>query len=157
MTAARRPASRSGSTPTLPAFGSRPAAGPRATPTLANGRVYTFGATGIVNALDAASGAVVWTRNATADTGVKVPGWGFSGSPLVVDDAVIIATGGRLVAYDLAKGDRRWLGPEGHGGYSSPQLVTIGGVKQIVLLNPSGATQRCAGRRQCVMEARLAE
>jgi outer membrane protein assembly factor BamB len=115
-------------------------AGPRATPTLANGRVYTVGATGIVNALDAGNGAVVWTHNATADTGAKIPGWGFSGSPLVVDDAVIIATGGRLVAYELAKGDRRWLGPEGHGGYSSPHLVTIGGVKQIVLLNPSGAT-----------------
>ena len=114
--------------------------GPRATPTLANGRLYTFGATGIVNALDAANGALIWSRNATTDTGAKLPGWGFSGSPLVVDDLVIVATGGRLVAYDSAKGDRRWLGPEGHGGYSSPQLVTVGGVKQILLLNPSGAT-----------------
>jgi outer membrane protein assembly factor BamB len=95
-------------------------AGPRATPTLAGGRVYTFGATGIVNALDAADGRLIWSRKAAADTGAKVPGWGFSGSPLVVDDVVIIATGGRLVAYDVAKGDRRWLGPEEHGGYSSP-------------------------------------
>jgi outer membrane protein assembly factor BamB len=115
-------------------------AGPRATPTLANGRVYTVGATGIVNALDAANGAVVWTRKATADTAAKVPSWGFAGSPLVVDDVVIIATGGRMVAYDLAKGDRRWLGPEEHGGYSSPHVATIDGVKQILLLNSSGAT-----------------
>jgi outer membrane protein assembly factor BamB len=115
-------------------------AGPRATPTLAGDLVYTSGATGIVNALDAADGRLIWSRKADADTGAKVPGWGFSGSPLVVDDLVIIATGGRLVAYDRAKGDRRWLGPEGHGGYSSPQLVTIGGAKQILLLNPSGAT-----------------
>jgi outer membrane protein assembly factor BamB len=113
--------------------------GPRATPTLHNGRVYTLGATGIVNALDAASGAVVWSKNAAADTGKKVPSWGFAGSPLVVDGLVIVATAGRLAAYDLATGDRRWLGPAGGGGYSSPHLVTIGGVKQILLLHGDGA------------------
>jgi outer membrane protein assembly factor BamB len=114
-------------------------AGPRATPTLSNGHVYTCGATGIVNALDAATGAVVWSRNAASDTGVKVPGWGFAGSPLVVDDLVIVATAGRLVAYDRAKGEPRWLGPPGDGGYSSPHLVKLGGVKQILLLNGAGA------------------
>ncbi|HLN31004.1 MAG TPA: PQQ-binding-like beta-propeller repeat protein [Gemmataceae bacterium] len=114
-------------------------AGPRATPTLSNGHVYALGATGIVNALDAADGAVVWSRNAASDNGVKIPGWGFAGSPLVVDDVVIVATSGRLVAYDLATGDLRWLGPAGGGGYSSPHLVTIDGVKQILLLNGDGA------------------
>jgi outer membrane protein assembly factor BamB len=114
-------------------------AGPRATPTLHNGHVYTFGATGVVNALDATDGAVVWSRNAASDTGVKVPGWGFASSPLIVDDVVIVAAAGRLVAYDLATGDRRWTGPAGGGGYSSPHLVTIDGVKQILLLNGDGA------------------
>ena len=114
-------------------------AGPRATPSLSNGHVYTLGATGIVNALNAADGAVVWSRNAAADTGAKVPGWGFAGSPLVVDDVVIVATAGRLVAYDLASGTPRWVGPAGGGGYSSPHLVTLGGVKQILLLRGAGA------------------
>jgi outer membrane protein assembly factor BamB len=114
-------------------------AGPRATPTLAAGRVYTCGATGIVNALNAADGAVVWSRNAAADTGVKIPGWGFAGSPLVMDDLVIVATAGRLVAYERATGELRWLGPPGGGGYSSPHLATLGGVQQILLLNGDGA------------------
>jgi outer membrane protein assembly factor BamB len=114
-------------------------AGPRATPTLCNGRVYTLGATGIANALDAADGAVVWSRNAAADTGAKVPNWGFAGSPLVVDDLVLVATGGRLVAYDLATGAPRWTGTTGGGGYSSPHLATLGGVRQVLLLNGAGA------------------
>lgn len=115
-------------------------AGPRATPTLSNGRVYTLGATGIVNALDAKTGAVVWSRNAASDTGAKLPIWGFSGSPLVIGDTVIVATAGDLVAYDAATGEPRWKGPDGGGGYSSPHLATIDGVPQILLLSGRGVT-----------------
>jgi outer membrane protein assembly factor BamB len=93
-----------------------------------------------LNALDAGNGAVVWTRNAASDTGAKLPGWGFASSPLVIDDAVIVAASGRLAAYDLASGSPRWLGTEGDVSYSSPHLVTIGGVTQVVLLNGAGAT-----------------
>jgi outer membrane protein assembly factor BamB len=115
-------------------------AGPRATPTLHEGRVYTFGATGIVNALDAGSGAVLWSRNAATDAGVKVPGWGFASSPLVVGDMVVVAASGKLAAYELATGTQRWAGPNGGDSYSSPQLVTIGGVPQILLMSAAGAT-----------------
>jgi outer membrane protein assembly factor BamB len=115
-------------------------AGPRGTPTISGGRVYTLGATGIVNVLDAVSGAVVWSRNAAADTQAKVPGWGFSSSPLVVDDVVIVATGGKLVAYDAATGNPRWSALEGKGGYSSPHLATIDGVVQVLFLNEAGVT-----------------
>jgi hypothetical protein len=115
-------------------------AGPRATPALANGRVYTLGATGILNALDAGNGAVVWSRNASADTGVEIPDWGFASSPLVVDDVVIVAASGRLVAYAIAAGDPRWFGPEGGGGYSSPHFLTIDGVAQILLLRGARST-----------------
>ena len=115
-------------------------AGPRATPTLSDGRLYTFGAKGILNALDAASGAVVWTRNAASDVGAKVPDWGFSSSPLIVEDEVIIAVAGQLAAYDRATGNPRWHGEKHGGGYSSPQLATIGGVQQILLLSGGGVT-----------------
>jgi outer membrane protein assembly factor BamB len=114
--------------------------GPRGTPTLRDGRLYTFGATGIVNALDAADGRVVWTRNAATDTGAKLPEWGFSSSPLVVDDLVVVAASGRLAAYDLARGNPRWRGPAGGTSYSSPQLATIDGVAQVLLLNNAGLT-----------------
>jgi len=114
-------------------------AGPRATPALANGRVYAMGATGVLNALDARTGALIWSRNAATDTGAKLPGWGFSGSPLVVDDLVVVATSGKLGAFDVATGTPRWIGPAGLSGYSSPQLMTIAGTQQIVLLNGSGA------------------
>jgi outer membrane protein assembly factor BamB len=115
-------------------------AGPRATPAISNGRVYTQGGTGIVNVLDAATGNAVWTRNAVADTGAKVPMWGIAGSPLVVNDVVVVAAAGSLVAYDQGTGKPRWTGPAGGTGYSSPQLVTINGVQQVVLLNSNGAT-----------------
>ena len=115
-------------------------AGPRATPTLGGSRVYTFGATGILNALDAASGAVVWSRNVAADSDTKVPMWGFASSPLVVGDVVIVAAAGRLAAYEVSTGKPRWFGPAHGGSYSSPQRATIDGVSQILLLSAAGAT-----------------
>ncbi len=109
-------------------------AGPRGTPTLRNRRVYTFGATGIVNALDAGNGTLLWSRNASSDTGKKAPDWGFASSPLAVDDLVIVAVAGQLIAYDSATGTQRWMGQAGGGGYSSPHFATIDGVPQILLV-----------------------
>ena len=114
-------------------------AGPRATPTLSDGRVYALGATGILNALDANDGAVVWSRNVASDTDAKLPMWGFVSSPLVVDDLVIVYAGS-LVAYDRATGDPRWSGQAKGGSYSSPHLLTIHGVPQVLLLTHAGAT-----------------
>ena len=114
-------------------------AGPRGTPTLSKDRVYAFGATGILNALDAGTGKVVWSRNVASDTSRKVPDWGFASSPLVVDDMVMVAASGTLAAYDAATGKPRWVGPQRGGSYSSPQLVTLDGVEQVLLLSPPGA------------------
>jgi outer membrane protein assembly factor BamB len=114
--------------------------GPRGTPTLHEGRIYTFGGTGIVNGLDAATGAVVWSRNAAADTKRKVPEWGFASSPLVVGDLVVVAVSGTLAAYDIATGAPRWTGPADGKSYSSPHLLEIEGVRQIFLMSGAGAT-----------------
>jgi outer membrane protein assembly factor BamB len=110
-------------------------AGPRGTPTVSGGRVYALGATGILNALDAQTGAVVWSRSAASDTKAEVPGWGFSSSPLVVDQIVIVATAGTLAGYDTATGTPRWVGTNNGVSYSSPHLVTIDAVTQAVLLS----------------------
>ncbi len=111
--------------------------GPRATPTLSDGRVYTHGGTGIVNALAARDGSVVWSRNAGTDTGKQIPGWGFASSPLVLGDIVIVAAAGSLAAYDVAGGKPRWT-VKGGAGYSSPHLATINGVTQVLLVKGGG-------------------
>jgi len=113
--------------------------GPRGTPTLHEDRVYAFGATGLVNALDALTGAVIWTRDAAADTKKKAPDWGFASSPLVVGDLVIVAATGTLIAYDRATGVPRWTGPADGGSYSSPHLLEIEGVPQVMLMSKAGA------------------
>ena len=113
-------------------------AGPRGTPTLQDGRVYAFGATGILNVLDERTGAVVWSRNVADETKTTVPMWGFSSSPLVTDDKVIVAAAGRLAAYDLVSGKLQWSGPSRGGSYSSPHRVAINGVEQILLLTAPG-------------------
>jgi outer membrane protein assembly factor BamB len=114
-------------------------AGPRATPTLHYGRVYTMGGTGILNALDATDGSLIWSRNAAADCETQPSGWGYTSSPLVVDSLVIIGIVGKLAAYDLKSGEPRWFGPDGGFGYSSPQLFTIEGIPQVVLMSQAGA------------------
>ena len=112
--------------------------GPRATPAISGGRVFTLGATGVLNALDARTGARLWSQQAATDTGATLPQWGFSGSPLVVDGLVIVAASGVMAAYDAATGARRWIGPEGSEGYTSPQLATIDGVRQVLLMSGTG-------------------
>ena len=113
--------------------------GPRGTPALHGGRVYAFGATGILNALDGQTGAKIWSRNVATDTGRALPEWGFTSSPLIVEDLVVVAAAGTLAAYDLTTGQPRWRGPSYGGSYSSPHLAIINGVAQILLLGGPGA------------------
>ena len=113
-------------------------AGPRSTPILHGGRIYSLGATGILNALDARNGDLIWSRNAIDDADVEHSGWGYSGSPLVIDDLVIVAAVGKLVAYDIETGKLQWMGPDGGDSYSSPHLLTIEGIQQVLLMSGKG-------------------
>jgi outer membrane protein assembly factor BamB len=113
-------------------------AGPRSTPTISDGKVYTCGATGILNVLNESDGSLVWSRNAADDTQVELPGWGFTSSPLVMDDMVVVAMAGTLVAYDIQTGKHVWTAKNGGSGYSSPHYCNIGGRNQILLMCKTG-------------------
>lgn len=115
-------------------------AGPRATPTFASGRIFTFGAKGILNCLDAKSGAVIWTRDCMADaevTTAEMPTWGYSVSPLIIDGRVIVFTGGTkdksVLAYNADDGKLAWSSAGGKQSYSSPQLVNLQGQRQVLM------------------------
>lgn len=110
--------------------------GPRATPTVYQGRVFTLGATGILNCLDVATGRLLWTIPLGRKANGAVPDWGFAGSPLVFDDVVVVNPGaghGTVVAYAIADGSRKWGGGRRGASYSSPLDATIDGVRQILL------------------------
>jgi outer membrane protein assembly factor BamB len=118
--------------------------GPRATPTLTDGRVYALGATGILNCLDLETGKLVWSKDIMEDNRAKLNGWGASGSPLIVNAIVVVSAGGKdnrsLVAYRAATGDFVWGNGTDGAGYSSPCLVTLAGIPQILIFNSSGVS-----------------
>lgn len=113
-------------------------AGPRGTPTIHNQRLYSLGATGILNALSAADGSVIWTRNAAQDTEIEVPEWGFSSSPLISGDVVVVAVESKLAGYALASGEMLWQSEDGGYSYASPQRLVVDGIEQVTLMARSG-------------------
>lgn len=117
-------------------------AGPRGTPTFAEGRVYTVGANGMVDALDATTGKLIWQSDIVKDTGAKVPMWGYSCSPLVDQQHVIVYAGagdnGCLVSYDVDSGELGWQAGKGGGSYSSPQLLTLCDIPQVLIASELG-------------------
>ena len=112
--------------------------GPRATPTWHEGRLYALGATGRLVSLDAGTGDLVWERNILVDGGAANLPWAMSGSPLVAGDLVVVLPGGTdgwsVAAYDRHTGDVAWHVLDDVQAYTSPMLVTLAGVRQVVVV-----------------------
>lgn len=119
--------------------------GPRATPTIDGDLVFALGANGRLSCLQTVSGELVWQQDILKDATQKNLEWGMSGSPLVLEDVVIVnpgaamsATGDALVAYDRATGTVVWGVGDSTAGYASPTVAVIDGVKQILILDGQG-------------------
>jgi outer membrane protein assembly factor BamB len=115
--------------------------GPRTTPTLDRGTVYAMGSHGRLLALKAADGSKIWEVDLPQAFGGKRPTWGYSGSPLIDGDLLILEAGGKgrgVVAFEKATGKVRWGALDGDAAYSSPAVMTIGGVKQYVVPRRAG-------------------
>ena len=111
--------------------------GPRSTPTLDGGRVFTVSHQGDIWCLDAATGKKVWYKHFQGDFGGRRPQWGFAGSATVDGNAVLFDVGGKgasTVALDKATGNLLWKSGDDEAGYASPVVATIGGKKTIVVL-----------------------
>lgn len=108
--------------------------GPRATPTVADGKVVTLGVAGVITCLDAAGGKVLWTKDEFP--GVW-PRFFAAMSPIVVDGLCIAHLGkegaGTVIAYDLTTGEQKWKWTGGGPTYASPVLMMLDGVKTVVL------------------------
>ena len=115
-------------------------AGPRATPTWHAGTLFALGATGELRALDAGTGALKWRTNILEDSGAANLQWGMAASPLVVGETVVVVpggSGGSIAAYNRATGRRVWSALDDQAAYSSPMLVSLAGVPQIVVFTAS--------------------
>ena len=122
--------------------------GPRATPSIDASRVFALGGTGRLTALDLETGRRLWSVDVREEAHVELPTYGVSASPLVLDDFVVVAAGGRdgdaLVAYDVLTGARRWAGGSAGPAYGSPRAATLAGLSQIVLLSDDAVAGHAA-------------
>ncbi len=127
--------------------------GPRATPTIIGERVYTQGAEGLVNCLDALTGELIWQVATTEEYGTQVPVWGKSGSPAYIAagdgvdrDLLVVSVGAptgsteadhdaSLVAFDAETGEEVWSSGWRQTSYSSPQVVTLQGERLVLQVN----------------------
>jgi outer membrane protein assembly factor BamB len=119
-------------------------AGPRATPVVHEGKLYTLGAMGHLFCFNAADGKVLWSKNFVEDYKATVPLWGFAAHPLIDGDKLICLVGGKgsiAVAFDKNSGEEKWraLSFEKDGtelGYCPPMIFEVGGKRQLIIWHP---------------------
>jgi len=111
--------------------------GPRGTPTIDGGRVYTVGVCAMMHCLDAKTGKVIWSHDLMAEYGASKPRWGYASSALAYKDTVIVPVGGKghsVMAFKKADGAVAWAAHDFPNAYSSPMLIDVDGQPQLVVL-----------------------
>jgi outer membrane protein assembly factor BamB len=118
--------------------------GPRATPTVLDGRVFAMGATGLLDCLDAKTGQGLWSRDVLAENKLPNLVWGVSDSPLVFDDRVIVtgglSNGPSVLAYRRSDGEPLWRAGTDKAGYASPVLAQLAGRRVVLSCNAASLT-----------------
>ena len=115
--------------------------GPRSTPLIDGRVVFTIGTQGRLVAVDKRNGELVWQRDLVKEYGTKLPSYGYSSSPLVVGDRLVVEAGGNnatFMAFDKKSGKIAWSSQDDRPAYSSPIDVSIDGVRQIVFWSAHG-------------------
>ncbi len=109
--------------------------GPRSTPTIDGDRLYVLGGSGDLTCLDTATGRRIWSINVIQKFGGRNPYWGYSESPLIVGDRILVNAGGSrasIVAIAKADGAALWQNHNDEAGYSSPMLMRTGSLNQVI-------------------------
>jgi outer membrane protein assembly factor BamB len=113
--------------------------GPRSTPVIVNGKLITLGIGGILSCFDAATGTLLWRKQSAADYLNTPYQFESSMSPIVVNDECIVYIGGdeqgALIGFSMADGQPRWKYSGGAPAPSSPMIMTVDGIPQIVTLS----------------------
>ena len=116
--------------------------GPRGTPAISEGKVYTMGAEGVVTCLDFSTGKKIWSVPAQEQFHAGKGFFGMACSPLVEGDVVILSIGGQpgagIVAFDKLTGKLRWKKTDDEAGYSSPIAATINGTREALVFARAG-------------------
>jgi outer membrane protein assembly factor BamB len=117
-------------------------AGPRATPLVADGHVFTLGAMGDLLCLDARHGKVIWRRQFLKEFTDEPPVWGYAAHPLLEGDRLICLVGGTnsaVVAFHKDTGQELWRALDTREiGYAPPVIYTVGGRRQLIIWHPDG-------------------
>jgi outer membrane protein assembly factor BamB len=116
--------------------------GPRSTPTIEGDRLYVLGGSGDLTCLEHATGKRIWTVNLVQKFGGNNPYWGYSESPLIVGDRILVNAGGSrasIVAISKADGSTLWQQHNDGAGYSSPMLMRTGSLNQVIFFTDSRA------------------
>jgi outer membrane protein assembly factor BamB len=109
--------------------------GPCATPTVADGRVYTFSRKGELFCLDAAKGSVIWSKNLNKELGLEIPTWGCASSVLVDGNLAVVNMGSAGAAFDPVSGKLAWTSDKSAGAYATPVPLKIGSEPCLAILS----------------------